>query len=671
MEQRSRNGFGKSVLDSLNPHRFTSQIPQPSQGKRRNTTNMGLTDMINKSIAKNAPVPTQKRSRSTVTGDDSAASFRLSQRYSSLPFSANNTGRTSMTSTSSVSNRDPRPLRDRNYQNAIQQEICDYLTLNRFDVETGHPISLKFLKQPTQKGFMIIFKWLYMRLDPGYKFTRSVENEVYQILRTLQYPYLETINKSQISAVGGSSWPKFLGMLYWLVKINEKLDKCLNELDQTLINQNTQDVTILNQPLATLDEQDQKQEKYELMVEKLFIEYVMDSYKSFLRLEDNYDPYMVQLEVGFEKFVHIIETDINHLQLQNDKIYMQCQAVAQRGKQLKIAREKCKALRSDLVKFQSYVDGMNQKSKEWPRKLEKMASESLSKKELISQSELEIKELQDRLKERGISMDNIDEKNKQKEELGKTLDYTLDRQDQLTSVIKADKFEIEGIWRRLTETLKQYNNAIDSLVNARTKSHDTVDDAELRVTIPADINWNDAVAITYTELFGPNYNITETVGAKLSQINSKILAKIERSQNDNSTLEIEISDLRNQINEKTRAIERLELELSEVKSRYKLGKQENESHLLSQKIELEKLERKINDSNKLLQEKISSAQQLVQATKLKFEEQQLGINRQRASLHRQIIEIIEFASNFKINIQGLIEHTENRINQEATTLDTD
>lgn len=669
MDQRARNGFGKPVLDSLNPHRFTPQIPQPALGKRRSTTNIGLTDMINKSIAKNAPAQAQKKTRSTLTADDSAASFRLSQRYSSLPFSANNTGRTSMTSTSSAPNRDPRPLRDRNYQNAIQQEIYDYLTFNKFDVETGHPISLKFLKQPTQKGFMIIFKWLYLRLDPGYKFTKTVEHEVYQILRTLQYPYLETINKSQISAVGGSSWPKFLGMLYWLVKINAKLDKSLDELDQTLVSQNTQDVTILNQPLTTLDEQDQKQEKYELMVEKLFIEYVMDSYKSFLRLEDNYDPFMVQLEIGFEKFVRIIEIDINHLQLQNDKIYVQCQDVAQRGKQLRISRKKYEALRSDLVKFQSYVNSMNHKSQEWPRKLEKMASESLSKKERISHIEIEIKELQDQLDNKGISMDNIDDKNKQREQLSKTLDHTLDGQDQLISTMKVDKLEIEAVWRRLMETQKQYNSAIDSLVNARTKSNDTINDTELRIMIPVDMNRNDTIAITYTELFGSNYGILETVGTKLSQINNQILEKIESAQNDNNALEVEISDLRDRINETTRFIERLELELSDVKSRYKLGKQENESHLLSQKIELEKLERKINDSNKLLQEKISSAQQLVQATKLKYEEQQLDNNRQRTSLHRQIIEIIEFASNFKINIQGLIEDTENRIDHEAATLE--
>lgn len=92
-----------------------------------------------------------------------------------------------------LSNRDPRPLRDKNFQSAIQEEIFDYLKRNKFDIETNHPISIKFLKQPTQKGFIIIFKWLYSRLDPGYGFTRSIENEIYQILKNLRYPFLESI----------------------------------------------------------------------------------------------------------------------------------------------------------------------------------------------------------------------------------------------------------------------------------------------------------------------------------------------------------------------------------------------------------------------------------------------------------------------------------------------
>lgn len=520
---------------------------------------------------------------------------------------------------------------------------------------------------------MIIFKWLYLRLDPGYKFTRANEQEVYQILRTLQYPYLDTINKSQISAVGGTSWPRFLGMLYWLVQTNARLDRCLNELDQTLVNENTQDIaTILNHPLNSLDEQDQKQEKYELMVEKLFIEYVMESYKSFLRLEDNYEPYMEQLEVGFGKFVRIIEADVDHLQLQNDAIYAQCQDVAQKGRQLTVAREKCEALKSDLSKFQAYVDSMTSKTHEWPRKLEKMAAESLNKRQQIAAVETDIQDLHKVLEQKGVSMDDIDEKNRQKEAIAKKLDDTCDRQDQMTSVIKADKLEIESVWRRLTETLKQYNSAIDSLINARAKSHDVIDAQELRVAIPSDMTAGDAKAITYAELFGQqNYSIVDTVGSKLSQINTRIQERIQLVANDNSSLELRVSDLKEQISEKTRQVEHLELELSEAKSRYKLDQQENESHSLSQKIELEKLERKINDSNRLLQEKMSHAQQLVQATKLKYEEQQLAIGRQRASLHRQVIEVIEYASNFKINIQGLIEETENLIEKEGKVVEGD
>ncbi len=83
--------------------------------------------------------------------------------------------------------RDPRPLRDKNFQSAIQQEIFDYLIQNTFEIDTNYPISLKTLKQPTQKSFVTIFKWLYLRLDPGYTFTKSIEYEVYQLLKFVTY----------------------------------------------------------------------------------------------------------------------------------------------------------------------------------------------------------------------------------------------------------------------------------------------------------------------------------------------------------------------------------------------------------------------------------------------------------------------------------------------------
>lgn len=107
---------------------------------------------------------------------------------------------------------------------------------------------MKPLRQPTKKGFIIVLTWLYKRLDLGYIFQKSVESELYQVQKNLNYPYLATINKSQISEVGGSSWYKILGLLHWHVKLNEKVDNISNDLDFTLLSQPTQELIQMHQP---------------------------------------------------------------------------------------------------------------------------------------------------------------------------------------------------------------------------------------------------------------------------------------------------------------------------------------------------------------------------------------------------------------------------------------
>lgn len=658
-----RNEKG-DVLDSLNPQKFTSQIPVSTIGKRRNTTNIGLTDMIQKSMEKNAAANVKRRHRSTVLSEEPSASFRLSQRFSSFPH-ANSTGTTTK---NGLTSRDPRPLRDRNFQNAVQEEIFDYLTRNKFALEMNHPISLKFLKLPTQKGFVLIFKWLYLRLDPGYNFTKSIEHEVYQILKNLQYPYLETINKSQISAVGGSSWPRFLGMLHWLVKINVKLDQSLQELDQNLFNDNTQELTILNHPLDTLDEQDQKQEKYELMVERLFIEYVMESYRSFLRLEDNYDSYMEQLEAGFMKFTHIIKTDIKRMGDNNDEIMVRCENKAKRSKNLALAVQKCKALKSDLTKFQNYVNTMDHKSNEWPKKLEKMRFESSAKMKQISDLEEKVKELQESLKTRGVSIELIDEKSTKRDNIANELDLVTTKVDQLVAVLKSEKFEKDGILRNMIETVRQYNTAIENLVNSRAKLGHNIDESLLKVSLSDEELQKEDKGIAYESIFSTNHNTAEHAQQELSNLYKEIQDRVKNCQMENSTIEAKVVDLQEEIREKTNVIERLELQLSDAKSNYELKMQESESNLLSQKIEIEKLEKKISDSSRLTKERLAEAEQLVQVTKIKHEELLLDINRKRASLHAQVIEIIEYASNFKINIQAVLEKTEGRITEQLESL---
>ncbi|KOG98761.1 kinetochore-associated Ndc80 complex subunit NDC80 [Saccharomyces eubayanus] len=670
---QSSTSTDQHVLHHMDPHRFTSQIPtaSSSQLRRRNSTNPGLTDMINKSIARNTiggtGIPTgginkKKNSRSTVAGGTNSTALAFNDK----PINSNSSNRLSINQIGNIqqhlSNRDPRPLRDKNFQNAIQEEIFDYLKKNKFDIETNHPISIKFLKQPTQKGFIIIFKWLYSRLDPGYGFTRSIENEIYQILKNLRYPFLESINKSQISAVGGSNWHKFLGMLHWLVRTNIKLDMCLNKVDRSLISQNTQEMTILNQPLKTLDEQDQRQEKYELMVEKLLIDYFTESYKSFLKLEDNYAPSMQDLKSGFEKFVHVINADISNLQNQNDTLYEKYQEVMKISQKVKTTREKWKALKSDSNKYESYVNAMKQKSQEWPSKLEKMKSECSVKKEEIKALETNIDELHKILKRKGISTEQFELQNHEREELTKELDKINFQSDKLTSSIKSRKLEAEGIFKSLLDTLRQYDLSIQNLVRSRNQLGHHVDESCLKINIPdnlLDAELHDS--ITYQQLLPKGSGISESIKKCILKLNDDIHERIKAIEKDNTTLEKDIKNLKYDINEKTQVNERLELELSEANSKFELSKQENERLLVAQRIEIEKMEKKISDSNLLMKTKISDAEELVTSTELKLEELKVDLNRKRYKLHQKVIHVIDVTSKFKISIQSSLENSENSL----------
>ncbi|EDO15627.1 hypothetical protein Kpol_489p8 [Vanderwaltozyma polyspora DSM 70294] len=677
------------VLNSLNPQMFTSQIPVPSSStnsnlKRRSSlsNNMGLTDMINKSIVKNNLSSkynnldnSRKKFRTTVSGADYSNSIndknimgnsQLSQRHSMIPYSTN--ANVNSNPTPNIANRDPRPLRDKNFQNAIQQEIYDYLIQNKFDIEVNYPITIKSLKQPTQKGFIYMFKWLYSRLDPGYQFTKSIEQEVYQLLRTLQYPYLETINKSQISAVGGNSWHKFLGMLHWLVKINIKLDRSLNRVDQSLLNQNTQDVTILNYPVQNQEDQDKKQDKYEVMIEQLCINYITDCYKNYLKGNENFKPIKDELYQEFVKLENIFQADIKNLDNLNEKFSIKCNELAKNFEQLKLSREKFNALQNDLIKFQNYVNIMENKSIEWPIKLDKMKSESVTKHSEIEQIGADIEKLNETLSNRNISIDEIENKNQEKENLTKSLDSNSDKMDKLVSSIKTLKIELEGIYKALLDTLRQYNLSLDNLINERSRLDHKINRPLFVIELPKNLSINGDMSITNETLFDNNFTIGSTIKANINSLNNEIIERIREIEKNNGELEHQLISLKEEVMDKNRTIEKIELQLSEVNSEYELNKQESDSKLLSQEIEIEKIERKINDSNRITKEKLSEAEQLIKSTKLKHEESQLEIDRQRASLNKKVIEIIEFSSNFKINIQNKIDSTETLVIDEINNL---
>ncbi|KAF9342935.1 kinetochore-associated Ndc80 complex subunit ndc80, partial [Mortierella sp. NVP85] len=77
-----------------------------------------------------------------------------------------------------VTIRDPRPIKDKAFQRTLIHNLVNFLIQSGFQ----YVITTKNLYQPTNKIFQDIFKFLYLKLEPGHEFQKKFEDEVPSLL---------------------------------------------------------------------------------------------------------------------------------------------------------------------------------------------------------------------------------------------------------------------------------------------------------------------------------------------------------------------------------------------------------------------------------------------------------------------------------------------------------
>lgn len=665
--RRRRNSVGSTVSD-INRSFFLSDQEGPRRKKSKS-----IISTSNPQHRRNSTIGSTMSNTIMQYNENNMRENRRSLQPSYNVSMINSYDRTN----NSLLRKDLRPLRDKNFQNAIQQEILDYLLKNKFEVQTTHPISLKSLRQPTQKGFIVIFTWLYKRLDPGYTFQKSVESELYQILKNLNYPYLESINKSQISAVGGSSWYRFLGLLHWLVKLNEKMDMISNDLDFTLLSQPTQELIQMNQPVPdSLEQQDKIKLKYESMIESLVIEYTMDAYKCFLNSNDDFSVPMSKFQVGFEKFIKIINLDIKILDNQNEVILKQYESILQKATKLRIAKERNTALLNDVKAFENYISVMKEKSKLWPKKLQNMEADKEQRQKNIAVVEKEIKEILDQLNEKNISVEQIETKNRTQEFLLQSLDDISDKSDQMISTLQSKRVENKNVAKNLLNVLDIYNQTLQSILNDRFrltgKNSPKVDDFKINIADTLQ-NLNDDVKLDYFELFK---NVSNDVSFSLKNyITEKLIKLIEDIENncnmiqsDNIELNKQIESLQKQVKINSEETKKMRENALQVQSSIFALKQEYEKSLSSQRSEIDELSKRNLNTNKIIDQKLNDAKQIIFDKKQQLSEVESALILQKQELQNKIFDIVTYIVEFKLKIQDSLEENKKIILEELQKL---
>ena len=339
--------------------------------------------------------------------------------------------------------RDPRPWRDPNYRQKIGNELLDYLTRNNFELEMKRSLSQKSMVSPTQKDFEAIFQWLYRRIDPAYRFLKNIDVEGPFVLKQLHYPYANSFSKSQWGAVGGQNWSTFLGMLHWIMQLAQMMDRYdTGEYDEACAE-------------AGVD----------VSGDRIIFRFLSGAYRAWLEGGDGDDPEAEQAEVE-AKLKPFVETMAFEFEQGNQQYAEEMKMLEAEHEVLKqrIAEAEAGApdvakldkhfriLEDDKQKFEAYNTNVEGKVEKYEQRNKFLLEEIEKIENELKEAEQDKANLQDSVDRQGITIQDIDRMNTERERLQRGLETTIAK--------------LEETKRRSAEKEADTNRALEDLERA-------------------------------------------------------------------------------------------------------------------------------------------------------------------------------------------------------------
>ncbi|CAN6667213.1 kinetochore protein Ndc80p [Trichomonascus vanleenenianus] len=550
------------------------------------------------------------------------SSLRGSSRPSSFGVGLSTPGMYS-TSVGTASTRDPRPLRDREYLASISQHIFQYLTENGFEIATKHQFSMKTLKMPTQKDFVLIFQFLYRKLDPGYRFTRSMDVEVYNLMRSIHYPYVDSINKSAITAVGGNNvWPTFLGLLYWLVQLNEALEAYDNR------------------------EENLRQEPEDVVLDRIFMRYVSKSYRAFLASEDDYSEYKAEMEQDFVEYTADMEEQIKGLEEENAKLRERAKELAKETSKLNNLVKKREALESDLVKFKAYIDSMETRKQKWTSVLDRLKAEVDSADRELQQVNAEKESIQQQISSQGLSPADIDRMNSERDKLGQAIEYVNTRLEEVQRIVREKEHNAQRALDGLEKSLHAYNSALYRVGLTAIEGID--------FSVSLDNPLADENLGQRPEALVKHKDIRGTLRPALQQHRQTIHSRMINAQDETLRLTELLDQIHEAVNEKSETRDTKQAQLNTEKMSYAELYDNIQSDASASNAEIERLERQITITRNNSEQGLFQISSRSQSVKIELQQLRHSIDEARTKMNAELESMISAIIDFKVHIQSAL-----------------
>lgn len=457
--------------------------------------------------------------------------------------------------------KDPRPLNDKAFIQQCIRQLCEFLTENGY----AYSVSMKSLQAPSIKDFLKIFSFLYGFLYPSYELPDTkFEEEVPRIFKDLGYPF--ALSKSSMYTVGAPhTWPHIVAALVWLID-------CIK-----LYNAMKESSPVFDEGLPWGEETEDG-----IMHNKLFLDYTIKCYESFMTGADSYDEMTAELHSKLKDLYNVDASKLESLAAKNKALNEQIARLEQvkekEPNRLESLKKLKVSLQADVQKYQAYICNLESHSATLNQKVSGL-DEEISRIELEYETvKQENTRLENIIANQKYSVADIERINHEKNELQQTI-------NKLTKDLEAEQ---QQLWN---EELK-YARGKEAIETQLSEYHKLARKLKL---IPKGAE--NAKGYDFEIKFNPETGASclvkyrAQVYVPLKQLLNQTEEEINKAQNKKMGLEDTLEQLNTMITESKRSVRTLKEEVQKLDDLYQQKVKEDEEEEQKCANELESLEK--------------------------------------------------------------------------------
>ncbi|EPS43884.1 hypothetical protein H072_2123 [Dactylellina haptotyla CBS 200.50] len=555
---------------------------------------------------------------------------------------------------------DPRPLREPAFRNKMAQEVQDYLLRGQFEMETKHSLGPKALISPMQKDFVMIFQWLYHRIDPDFKFSlKGLETEAIPLLKAIKYPYLGNITKAQLGAVGGANnWPTYLGLLHWMVQLAQALERFEVGHYDDVIEQHNQD----------------------LGASKVGYRYLAQCYTTWLNDEDDFTPFKNEMIQEFEARSAQDQESLVVLQADYDELVKAISELEDESGKSPLDRLKSEGetLRNDQEKFRKFNELQREKTAKIKAVIAALKEEGESVKAEITKLEAEKAELQAAVDRQGLSTGDIDRMNTEREKLIKALEQTEAKLEEASAVDGNREAQALKKLELLEHAVKRYNElgykigVTSTGINGQTYEIEIIPLNKAAQSAPDGSSGDDErllydVGIGYNPRQVLNLDLRHDVKPTLNTFRNDIAGRIHTAQDVSIRNQDKLDNIQDRLKDKAEELETLEAKLSALTDEYGEIKETSAAETSASNAEIEKLERELQSMRVNAQSGLLALEQRLQSVNIEYDQLTHGANVLREWYHAEVERMLQAIIQLKMHVQNSLAAWDDEVVEELDT----